>query len=36
MGFGMILNRLVLVVVSTIAAYTIPWLVQRGQKPPEA
>jgi hypothetical protein len=29
-----IANRLGVVVFSTVAAYIIPWLVQRGQKPP--
>ncbi len=33
MGFVQTVNRLLTITISTVAAYIIPWLVQRGQKP---
>lgn len=35
-AFCAILDRLCVVVLSTVAAYIIPWLVQRGNMPPHA
>jgi len=36
LNFRQLLGVLYIITVSTIAAYIIPWLVQRGQKPPQA
>ena len=36
MAFAQIVNRLLTIPISTVAAYIIPWLVQRGRTPPQA